>query len=134
VGAVALDRDGNLAAGTSTGGTTNKLDGRIGDSPIIGAGTYASNDSVAVSCTGIGEFFIRFAAAHDIAALCKYSGMSVEQAGREVIFNKLLPAGGWGGAIVLDRNGDFAMPFNSEGMYRGWVGDDGLPHVAIYKE
>ncbi|HEY6844160.1 MAG TPA: isoaspartyl peptidase/L-asparaginase, partial [Thermoanaerobaculia bacterium] len=134
VGAVALDRDGNLAAGTSTGGTTNKLDGRIGDSPIIGAGTYASNDSVAVSCTGLGEFFIRWAAAHDIAALCKYAHMSVAQAGHEVIFNKLLPAGGWGGAVILDRHANFAMPFNSEGMYRGWIGDDGVPHVAIYRE
>lgn len=134
VGAVALDDDGNLAAATSTGGTTNKLEGRIGDSPIIGAGTYAANDSVAVSCTGIGEFFIRWTVAHDIAALCTYKGMSVEQAGHEVIFNKLLPAGGWGGAIVLDRRGNFAMPFNSAGMYRGWVGRDGVTHVAIYKE
>ncbi|HUJ13817.1 MAG TPA: isoaspartyl peptidase/L-asparaginase [Thermoanaerobaculia bacterium] len=134
VGAVALDAAGDLAAGTSTGGTTNKLQGRIGDSPIIGAGTYASNDSVAVSCTGLGEFFIRFAAAHDIAALYRYRGMSVDEAGDEVIMNKLAPAGGWGGAIILDRRGNFAMPFNSEGMYRGWIGDEGEPHVKIYKE
>ena len=132
VGALALDQSGNLAAGTSTGGTTNKRWGRIGDSPIIGAGTYADNDSVAVSCTGTGEFFIRWTVAHDIAALYKYRGMSVEAAGNEVIHHKL-PADA-GGAIILDRKGNFAMPFNTEGMYRGWIGDDGVPHVLIYKE
>src|SRR5205823_9925478 len=125
VGCVALDRDGNLAAGTSTGGTTNKQFGRVGDTPIIGAGTYASNDSVAVSCTGAGEFFIRWTVAHDIAALVQYKGMTVEQAGNEVIHKKLDPVKGDGGAIVLDRNGNFALPFNTEGMYRGWIGDDG---------
>jgi len=134
VGAVALDAAGNLAAGTSTGGVSNKQYGRVGDSPIIGAGTYAANDSVAVSCTGTGEFFIRWTVAYDIAALVKYKGMSVEQAGNEVIHKKLEPVNGDGGAIVLDRNGNFAMPFNTEGMYRGWIGDDGVPHVLIYKD
>ena len=134
VGAVALDQSGNLAAGTSTGGTTNKRYGRIGDSPIIGAGTYADNESVAVSCTGTGEFFIRWTVAHDIAALYKYKGMSVQQAGDEVIHKKLEPVHGDGGAIVLDAKGNFAMPFNSEGMYRGWIGPDGVPHVLIYKD
>src|SRR5437773_5492109 len=116
VGAVALDQAGNLAAGTSTGGTTNKRWGRIGDSPIIGAGTYAENESVAVSCTGVGEYFIRWTAAHDIAALYKYRGMSVEAAGNEVINHKLKDNNGEGGAIILDAKGNFAMPFNSEGM------------------
>ncbi|HEV2720375.1 MAG TPA: isoaspartyl peptidase/L-asparaginase [Thermoanaerobaculia bacterium] len=134
VGAVALDQAGNLAAGTSTGGVSNKQYGRVGDSPIIGAGTYAANDSVAVSCTGTGEFFIRWTVAYDIAALVKYKGMTVEQAGNEVLHKKLEPVKGDGGAIILDRNGNFAMPFNTEGMYRGWIGDDGVPHVLIYKD
>ena len=134
VGAVALDARGDLAAGTSTGGTTNKQYGRIGDAPIIGAGTYADNGSVAVSCTGAGEFFIRWTVAHDIAALVKYKGMTVEQAGNEVIHKKLEPVHGEGGAIILDGKGNFALPFNSEGMYRGWIGADGVPHVLIYKE
>jgi len=134
VGAVALDQAGNLAAGTSTGGVSNKQFGRVGDSPIIGAGTYAANDSVAVSCTGTGEYFIRWTVAYDIAALVKYKGMTVEQAGNEVIHKKLEPVKGDGGAIVLDRNGNFAFPFNTEGMYRGWIGDDGVAHVLIYKD
>jgi beta-aspartyl-peptidase (threonine type) len=134
VGAVALDAAGNLAAGTSTGGTTNKQFGRIGDAPIIGAGTYANNQSVAVSCTGTGEYFIRWTVAHDIAALVQYKGMSVEAAGNEVIFKKLPLPEGDGGCIVLDRKGNYAMPFNSEGMYRGWIGADGVPHVLIYKD
>jgi len=125
-------RSGNLAAGTSTGGTTNKQYGRVGDSPIIGAGTYADNDSVAVSCTGTGEYFIRWTVAHDIAALVKYKGMTVQQAGDEVIQKKLVPVGGDGGAIVLDAKGNFAMPFNSEGMYRGFATPDGIQN-AIYK-
>jgi beta-aspartyl-peptidase (threonine type) len=134
VGAVALDQNGNLAAGTSTGGTSNKRFGRIGDSPIIGAGTYAENESVAVSCTGTGEYFIRWTVAHDIAALYKYRGMTVEQAGNEVINHKLKDANGDGGAIILDGKGNFSMPFNTPGMYRGWIGPDGVPHVLIYKE
>src|SRR5712691_2793412 len=134
VGAVALDQAGNIAAGTSTGGTTNKRWGRIGDTPIIGAGTYAENESVAVSCTGVGEYFIRWTVAHDIAALYKYRGMSVEAAGNEVINHKLKDNNGEGGAIILDGKGNFSMPFNSEGMYRGWIGPDGVPHVLIYKD
>jgi L-asparaginase / beta-aspartyl-peptidase len=134
VGAVALDQSGNLAAGTSTGGTTNKRYGRVGDSPIIGAGTYAENESVAVSCTGTGEYFIRWTAAHDIAAIYKYRGMTVEAAGNEVINKKLKDNNGDGGAIILDAKGNFSMPFNTEGMYRGWIGADGVPHVLIYKD
>jgi beta-aspartyl-peptidase (threonine type) len=134
VGAVALDQSGNLAAGTSTGGTTNKRYGRVGDSPIIGAGTYAENESVAVSCSGTGEYFIRWTVAHDIAALYKYRGMSVEAAGNEVINRKLKENNGDGGAIILDAKGNFSMPFNTEGMYRGWIGPDGVPHVLIYKD
>lgn len=134
VGAVALDRDGNLAAGTSTGGMTNKKFGRVGDAPIIGAGTYADNESCAVSGTGHGEFFIRWTVAYDIAALMKYRGLSVQQAGDEVIQKKLKPVKGEGGVIILDAKGNFAMPFNSEGMYRGWIGADGVPHVEIYKD
>jgi L-asparaginase / beta-aspartyl-peptidase len=132
VGAVALDRDGNLAAGTSTGGMTNKQFGRIGDSPIIGAGTYADNESCAVSGTGHGEFFIRWTVAYDIAALMKYRGMTVQQAGDEVIHKKLEPIKAEGGVIILDAKGNFAMPFNSEGMYRGYIAADGVPHVLIY--
>jgi beta-aspartyl-peptidase (threonine type) len=135
VGAVALDRDGNLAAGTSTGGTTNKRFGRVGDAPIIGAGNYAENESVAVSATGAGEFFIRWTVAYDIAALVKYRGLSVKAAADEVIHKKLTPVkGAEGGVIVLDRHGNFAMPFNTEGMYRGWIGEDGRAEVGIYKE
>jgi beta-aspartyl-peptidase (threonine type) len=137
VGAVALDAAGNLAAGTSTGGMTKKQFGRVGDAPIIGAGTYAENESCAVSATGHGEYFIRWMVAHDIAALVKYRGMTVKQAGDEVIHKKLVastPAKGEGGVIILDRKGNFSMPFNSEGMYRGHIGADGVPHVLIYKE
>lgn len=134
VGCVALDQNGNLAAGTSTGGMTNKKFGRVGDSPIIGAGTYAENESVAVSGTGHGEFFIRWTVAYDIAALVKYRGMSVAEAGNEVIQKKLVPVKGEGGVIILDRNGNFATPFNTEGMYRGYIGADGVPHVSIYKD
>jgi beta-aspartyl-peptidase (threonine type) len=133
VGAVAVDASGNLAAGTSTGGMTNKQFGRVGDAPIIGAGTYADNESCAVSATGHGEFFIRWTVAYDIAALMKYRGMSVQEASNEVIHKKLAPVKGEGGVIVLDAKGNFAMPFNSEGMYRGWIGADGVAHVEIYK-
>lgn len=134
VGAVALDASGNLAAGTSTGGMTNKKYGRIGDSPIIGAGTFAENESCAVSATGHGEFFIRWTVAYDIAALMKYRGLSVKDAADEVINKKLKSVGGEGGVIALDAKGNFAMPFNSEGMYRGWIGSDGVPHVLIYRD
>jgi beta-aspartyl-peptidase (threonine type) len=134
VGALALDQSGNLAAGTSTGGMSNKMYGRVGDSPIIGAGTYADNNSCAVSGTGDGEYFIRLSVARDIAALVAYRGMTVQQAGDEVIQKKLTNLGGEGGVIILDAKGNFAMPFNSEGMYRGWIGEDGVPHVLIYKD
>jgi beta-aspartyl-peptidase (threonine type) len=134
VGAVALDQNGDLAAGTSTGGMTNKQYGRIGDSPIIGAGTYAENQTCAVSATGHGEFFIRWTVASDIAALMRYKGMSVSDAASEVILHKLKDVGGEGGVIALDAKGNFAMPFNSEGMYRGYIGSDGVPHVSIYKD
>jgi len=121
VGCVALDQYGNLAAGTSTGGMTNKKWNRFGDTPIIGAGTYADNNSCAVSCTGHGEFFIRYAVAHDIAALVSYKHLSVEEAGNEVVMKKLVEKGGEGGCIILDKFGNIAMPFNSEGMYRGFA-------------
>jgi len=131
VGAVALDAQGNLAAGTSTGGMTNKRYGRIGDSPVIGAGTYA-NAKCAVSGTGWGEFYIRTAAAHDICARVEYAGQTVRQAAETVINGVIPKAGGDGGAIALGADGSFAAPFNTEGMYRGWIGADGVPHVAIY--
>lgn len=134
VGAVALDRGGNLAAGTSTGGTSNKLFGRLGDSPIVGAGTYADNESCAVSGTGHGEYFIRFAVAYDIGALMKYQGMGVETAAAEVVKGKLKSAGGHGGVIALDAKGNFAAPYNTEGMYRGWATRDGQIHVRLYEK
>jgi len=133
VGAVALDRSGNLAAATSTGGLTNKRFGRIGDSPVIGAGTYADNASVAVSATGTGEAFLRAVAAHDIAALVKYRGLGVRQAAEAVILKKIPAAGGRGGAIAVDRRGDLAMVFNTGGMYRGAIRGDGVPHTAIWR-
>jgi L-asparaginase / beta-aspartyl-peptidase len=133
VGAVALDRAGNLGAGTSTGGTTNKRFGRVGDSPIIGAGTYADNETCAVSCTGDGEYFIRAAVAHDISAQMRYAGKSVERAAADSL-EKVAKIGGTGGLIALDRRGNFAMPFNTSGMYRGFVGADGQPHVLIYRD
>lgn len=134
VGAVALDQYGNLAAGTSTGGLTNKKFGRVGDSPIIGAGTYANNETCAVSATGKGEYFIRSVAAHDISALIEYKNLSVEQATTEVIMNKLVKLGGEGGVIALDRKGNISMKFNSEGMYRGYIKSDGKTHIFIYKD
>jgi L-asparaginase / beta-aspartyl-peptidase len=134
VGAVALDQHGNLAAATSTGGMTNKRYGRVGDSPIIGAGTYASNSSCAVSATGHGEYFIRSVVAYDIAALMEYKGLTVQQAANEVVLKKLVQQGGTGGVIALDRNGNFAMPFNTEGMYRGYIRADGKLVVEIYKD
>jgi len=133
VGAVALDAEGKLAAGTSTGGMTNKRYGRVGDSPIIGAGTYAS-DSCAVSGTGWGEFYIRLAAAHEICSRMKYLRETPAQAGDEVIVKRLPELGGDGGAIVLSADGKAATPFNTEGMYRGWIGADGVPHVAIFAD
>ncbi len=134
VGAVAVDRAGNLAAGTSTGGMNNKMSGRVGDSPIIGAGTYADNEACAVSATGHGEFFIRYVVAHDIAALVKYKGLTVEAAAAEVVQRKLKAAGGEGGVIVLDAKGNFAMSYNSEGLYRGSVTGGGERKVLLYSE
>jgi beta-aspartyl-peptidase (threonine type) len=133
VGAVALDRSGALAAGTSTGGMTNKRWGRVGDSPLIGAGTYA-NATCAISATGHGEFFIRHAVAHDICARMKYLGISLETAAHQVVMEELVQAKGEGGVVALDRDGNVAMPFNSQGMYRGTIGEDGVPHVAIWGE
>ncbi|WDL18042.1 isoaspartyl peptidase/L-asparaginase family protein [Xanthomonas campestris] len=133
VGALALDRDGHLAAGTSTGGMTNKRYGRVGDAPIIGAGTYA-NTQCAVSGTGWGEFYIRAVAAYDICARMKYAGQSLQQAAEAVIDQQIPKAGGDGGAIALDAQGNAAFPFNTEGMYRGWIGADGTAHVAIFKD
>jgi len=133
VGAVALDAQGQLAAGTSTGGMTNKRYGRVGDAPIIGAGTWA-DDRCAVSGTGWGEYYIRTAAAHEICARVRLSGDSLARAG-EAVINQLIPvAGGDGGAIALGSDGSIAFPFNTPGMYRGWVGADGVPHVAIWPD
>ncbi|MFI5252725.1 MAG: isoaspartyl peptidase/L-asparaginase family protein [Bacteroidota bacterium] len=134
VGCVALDKDGNLAAGTSTGGMTNKMYGRVGDSPIIGAGTYANNKTCAVSSTGWGEYFIRSVVAYDISALMEYKGLSVSDAANTVIMDKLTKAGGTGGVIALDRNGNIAMPFNTAGMYRAYIDENGKPVVKIYKD
>ncbi len=133
VGCVALDQYGNLAAGTSTGGMTNKRWGRVGDAPLIGVGTYADNATCAVSATGHGEYFIRSVVAHDIASLMAYKGFSVRKAADEVVMKKLVARGGEGGVIALDRQGNFAMPFNSEGMYRGFIKADGTLKVEIYK-
>ncbi|HLL77417.1 MAG TPA: isoaspartyl peptidase/L-asparaginase [Pyrinomonadaceae bacterium] len=133
VGAVALDAAGNLAAGTSTGGMTNKRFGRVGDSPIIGAGTYADNQTCAVSATGDGEYFIRAAVAHEISALVGYKGMSVAEAA-DTVLDKVKRLGGTGGVIVLDKNGNFAAPFNTAGMYRGHIGPDGKAVVEIYRD
>ena len=133
VGAVALDRSGNLAAGTSTGGMTNKKWGRVGDAPIIGAGTYA-NQFCAVSATGHGEFFIRSVVAYDICALMAYRGLSLQAAADEVVMRKLVEFGGEGGVIAMDQQGYIATPFNSSGMFRGRIGADGQPVTEIYKD
>jgi beta-aspartyl-peptidase (threonine type) len=134
VGAVAIDKAGNLAAGTSTGGMSNKKYGRVGDSPIIGAGTFADNKSCAVSCTGHGEYFIRYSVAHDIGMHMEYKGLPVQQAADEVIRRKLKDAGGEGAAIALDSQGNFAMSRNTEGLYRGYVTADGKIHVMLYED
>jgi L-asparaginase / beta-aspartyl-peptidase len=133
VGAVALDQYGNLAAGTSTGGMTNKKYGRVGDAPIIGAGTYADNGTCAVSATGHGEYFIRSVVAYDIAALMKYKGYSLQKASEEVVNKKLVEIGGEGGIVAVDKNGNISMPFNSAGMYRGYINKKGEAKVFIYK-
>ncbi|MEN2672270.1 isoaspartyl peptidase/L-asparaginase [Herbaspirillum huttiense] len=132
VGAVALDQFGNLAAATSTGGITNKQPGRVGDSPIIGAGCYANNATVAVSATGTGEAFMRTAACYDIGARMAYAGQSLEEASRAVVFETLPKVGGRGGVIAIDRHGNLALPFNTEGMYRAWGCGELAPVTAIY--
>lgn len=131
VGAVARDANGNLAAATSTGGMTGKRWGRVGDSPIIGAGTYAANDCCAVSATGHGEYFIRAAVAHEIASLMRYRGMSVRQAADEVVMRQLTKLGGAGGVIAISQDGEVAMPFNSEGMLRGAMNSRGLDVTGL---
>ena len=132
VGAAALDRDGNLAAGTSTGGMTNKRYNRVGDSPVIGAGTYADNEACAVSCTGHGEIFIRHAVAHDVVARMKYKKLTVAEAAGEVIRGLPKEPGGVGGLIALDARGNVAMPYDTDGMYRGYVTSSGEVRVLIY--
>ena len=130
---MALDKEGNIVAGTSTGGMTNKRYNRIGDSPIIGAGTYADNSTCGVSCTGHGEFFIRWAVAYDVSAIMAYKGKSLEEAANEVVNEKLLEVGGSGGLVSLDKYGNIAMPFNTEGMYRGYAKPNERV-VQIYKD
>ena len=135
VGAVALDRHGNLAASTSTGGMTNKRYGRIGDSPLIGAGTYADNQTCAVSATGYGEFFIRYVVAHEIASLVRYAGLSLAEAAHKVIMEQLAQAcPDSGGVIAINQAGQITMPFNSEGMYRGSINTAGELFTGIYGE
>ncbi len=132
VGAVALDSEGNLAAATSTGGLTNKKYGRVGDTPVIGAGTYANNETCAVSCTGYGEFFIRSVVAYDISCLMAYKGLSLRDACDFVVQGKLKDRGGEGGLIAVDRDGNVELPFNSEGMYRAWRNEAGEGEIAIF--
>ncbi len=134
VGAVAIDARGDLAAATSTGGMTNKRFGRVGDSPIIGAGTYANNASCAVSATGHGEYFIRSVVAYDVCALVEYKGWTLERAAREVVMKKLVERGGEGGIIAIDARGKISMEFNSEGMFRGARDSLGRRDVAIYRK
>jgi beta-aspartyl-peptidase (threonine type) len=133
VGAVALDKNGNLAAGTSTGGMTAKRYGRVGDAPVIGAGTFAENESCAVSATGHGEYFIRYNVASDICARVKYQGSTIAQAGDEVINKVLKPIGGTGGVIIIDTQGNISLPFNTSGMYRASKSNTQATYVGIFK-
>lgn len=133
VGAVALDKHGNLAAATSTGGMTLKMKGRIGDTPIIGAGNYADNNTCAVSGTGHGEYFMRNLVAYEVAALMKYKNLSLEVAA-EVVVKFIMDQGGTGGLIAVSKHGDITLPFNTSGMYRGFITSGGKPEVLIYKE
>jgi len=133
VGAVAVDAQGNLAAATSTGGITNKQVGRVGDAPMIGAGTYASNKTCAVSTTGTGEMFIRMVAAYDVAAQMEYCGASLQEAADRVVMEKLPTIGGKGGLVAVDAQGNVALPFNTEGMYRGYARVGEKPVTAIYR-
>lgn len=134
VGAVALDQSGNLAAATSTGGMTNKNFNRIGDSPIIGSGTYANNNTCAISCTGHGEFFMRAVVAYDISCLMEYKGLSLQEACKLVVNDKLVKFGGEGGLVAIDRAGNIALPFNSEGMYRASQRQNEAPFIGIYRD
>ncbi|RKE99060.1 isoaspartyl peptidase/L-asparaginase family protein [Ichthyenterobacterium magnum] len=133
VGAVACDQNGNIAAATSTGGMTNKRFGRVGDSPMIGAGNYANNKTCAISCTGSGEFFIRGVVAYDVACLMEHKGLSLEEASNEVINKRILEIKGDGGLIAVDTKGNIAMPFNTEGMYRASKSSNGNEEISIYK-
>lgn len=134
VGAVAIDSFGNIAAATSTGGMTNKKFGRIGDSPIIGSGTYANNNTCGVSCTGSGEFFIRAVVAYDVSCLIEYKNLSLQVACDTVIHDRLLKIGGDGGLIAIDKNGNICFSFNTEGMYRGYSLSNGKTFTGIYKD
>jgi beta-aspartyl-peptidase (threonine type) len=134
VGAVALDKKGDLAAATSTGGMTNKKYGRVGDSPVIGAGTYANNNTCAISCTGHGELFLRSVVAYDISCLMEYKGLSLKEACDIVVHNKLVKIGGEGGLVAVDKNGNIEMPFNSEGMYRASIDAKGHKTIKIYRD
>lgn len=134
VGAVARDANGDLAAATSTGGMTNKNYNRIGDSPLIGSGTYANNKTCAISCTGHGEYFIRAVVAYDVSCLMEYKGYTLQEACDEVVLNKLIKFGGEGGLIAVDSKGELALPFNSDGMYRGYRSSGREGRVAIYKD
>jgi beta-aspartyl-peptidase (threonine type) len=133
VGAVACDKEGNVAAATSTGGMTNKKFGRVGDSPMIGAGNYANNKTCAISCTGSGEFFIRGVVAYDVACLMEHKELSLAEASTEVIHKRILEIGGDGGLIAVDSKGNIAMPFNTEGMYRASKSSNGNEEISIYK-
>lgn len=133
VGAVACDQYGNISAATSTGGMTNKKFGRVGDSPMIGAGNYANNKTCAVSCTGSGEYFIKGVVAYDVSCLMEYKGFSLQEACEEVIMKRILNIGGDGGLIAVDAKGNIAMPFNTEGMYRACKSSTGKEEVSIYK-
>lgn len=132
IGAVALDQEGNLAAATSTGGNTNKRPGRIGDTPVIGAGTYANNQTCAVSATGDGEYFIRLVAGHELSALMEHGGMSLEMAAERVIA-RIMDLGGTGGLISIDKEGNISLPFSTAGMYRGHVDSTGRAVIEIYR-
>ena len=134
VGCAALDANGNLAAGTSTGGMTNKKWNRIGDAPIIGAGTYANNATCAISATGWGEFFIRSVVAHDISALMEYKGLTIQEAAKVVIHEKVAQLGGDGGVVGIDNQGNIAMEMNTPGMYRAHIDNEGKLTVKIYKD
>ena len=133
VGAVACDKEGNIAAATSTGGMTNKKWGRVGDSPMIGSGNYANNKTCAVSCTGSGEFFIRGVVAYDVSCLMEFKGLSLEEASNEVVHKRLMEIKGDGGLIAVDTDGNIAMPFNTEGMYRACKSSSGKEEISIYK-